>query len=172
MAEDGAVAEGFVAIEEALASRGFRHYEISNYARPGEEARHNLGYWRGEEYLGLGCGAFGFVRTARSSGVRWRNQILPDKYVQNANEPTMDREELDAGALLRERIMLGLRVEGGVDLAAAGDDLGIDAMTTERRRTIETLVSRGRLVADAEGARLRIPPRAWLFADDTAARLM
>jgi oxygen-independent coproporphyrinogen-3 oxidase len=170
MAEDGAVAEAFVAIDEALASRGLEHYEISNYARQGEEARHNLGYWRGEEYLGLGCGAFGFVRTSRGAGVRWRNQILPDKYVQNAHDPTMEREELDAEALLRERIMLGLRVREGLDLAAAGDDLGIDAMTKERQRTIDALVARGRL--SVEGTRLRIPPKAWLFADDTAARLM
>jgi len=170
MAEDGAVAEAFVAIDESLGARGLQHYEISNYAREGQEARHNLGYWRGEEYLGLGCGAFGFVRTSRGSGVRWRNQILPEKYVQNASDPTMEREELDAEALLRERIMLGLRVREGLDLAAAGDDLGIDAMTKERRRTIDALVARGRLSID--GARLSIPPKAWLFADDTAARLM
>ncbi|HEY2179853.1 MAG TPA: hypothetical protein VGH15_14880, partial [Caulobacteraceae bacterium] len=54
----------------------------------------------------------------------------------------------------------------GLDLAAAGDDLGVDPMTPERRRTIDALVARGRLEVD--GARLRIPPRAWLFADDTA----
>jgi putative oxygen-independent coproporphyrinogen III oxidase len=170
MAEDGAVAEAFLAIEETLGARGLQHYEISNYAREGEEARHNLGYWRGEEYLGLGCGAFGFTRTSRGTGVRWRNQILPDKYMQNAHDPTMEREELDAGALLRERIMLGLRVREGLDLAAAGDDLGVDAMTKERRRTIVTLIARGRLAID--GTRLTIPPHAWLFADDTAARLM
>lgn len=170
MAEDGAVAEAFVAIDEALGARGLGHYEISNYAREGQEARHNLGYWRGEEYLGLGCGAFGFVRTSRSSGLRWRNQILPEKYVQNAHDPTMEREELDAEALLRERIMLGLRVREGIDLAAAADDLGIDAMTKERRRTIDALVARGRVAID--GTRLTIPPVAWLFADDTAARLM
>ncbi len=169
MAEDGAVADAFVAIDEVLAKRGLRHYEISNYARPGEEARHNLGYWRGEEYLGLGCGAFGFARTEHG-GVRWRNQILPDKYVQSASAPTMEREDLDAQALLRERVMLGLRVVGGLDLAAVGDDLGVDAMTAERRRAIDALVSRGRLIAD--GARVWIPSRAWLFADDTAARLM
>jgi oxygen-independent coproporphyrinogen-3 oxidase len=170
MAEDGAVAEAFVAIDEALGARGLAHYEISNYAREGQEARHNLGYWRGEEYLGLGCGAFGFVRTSKGAGVRWRNQILPDKYVQNAHDPTMEHEELGAEALLRERIMLGLRVREGLDLAAAGDDLGIDAMTKERRRAIDALVARGRL--SAEATRLVIPPKAWLFADDTAARLM
>lgn len=169
LADDGAVAEAFVAVDEALGARGFGHYEISNYARPGEEARHNLGYWRGEEYLGLGCGAYGFSFTARGAGVRWRNRVLPDDYVHNATDPTTEREELDAGALLRERIMLGLRVTEGLDLAAAGDELGIDPMTTERRRAIAALVKRGRLVA--LGSRLVIPPRAWLFADDTAARL-
>jgi oxygen-independent coproporphyrinogen-3 oxidase len=169
LAQDGAVAEAFLAIDEALSSRGFRHYEISNYAIAGEEARHNLGYWRGEEYLGVGCGAFGFAREG-THGTRWRNEILPEKYVQNATNPTMTTEALDAGALLRERIMLGLRIAGGFDLAAAGDDLGVDPFTSDRRRAIEKLVARGRLVA--HGPHLHIPPNAWLFADDTASRLM
>ncbi len=171
LAQDGAVAEAFLAIDEALRTRGFRHYEISNYAHPGEEARHNLGYWRGEEYLGVGCGAFGFVRSeARGCGERWRNEILPEKYMQNARSPTMELEKLDAPTLLRERIMLGLRVEGGFDLAQAGDDLGVDPFTSDRRRAIESLVRRGRLIAN--NTNLHIPPNAWLFADDTASRLM
>jgi putative oxygen-independent coproporphyrinogen III oxidase len=166
LAEDGAVADAFIAIDDALTGRGFRHYEISNYAKPGEEARHNLGYWRGEEYLGLGCGAFGFTRTG-SRGLRYRNEIDPARYVHEA--PHQEREELDASALLRERIMLGLRIEDGFDLAAAGDDLGIDAFTTERRRAIDTLVTRKRLTIT--GTHLCIPRPAWLFADDTAACL-
>ena len=44
---------------EALGAAGFRRYEVSNYARPGHEARHNLGYWHGAPYLGLGCAAYG-----------------------------------------------------------------------------------------------------------------
>jgi coproporphyrinogen III oxidase-like Fe-S oxidoreductase len=169
IAPDGAVADAFLAIDEALVARGFRHYEISNYAMPGDEARHNLGYWRGEEYLGLGCGAYGFVRTKRDEGLRWRNQILPETYLAHTGDPTLERETLDGTALLRERIMLGLRIEGGLDLAAAGDDLALDPLTPERRRTIETLALRGRLVAD--GSRVSIPRSAWLFTDDTASRL-
>jgi oxygen-independent coproporphyrinogen-3 oxidase len=168
LADDGAVADAFIAIDEALGARGFRHYEISNHAQPGQEARHNLGYWRGEEYLGLGCGAFGFARTG-GAGVRWRNEILPEKYVAAERDPTSEREELDARAMLRERIMLGLRIEEGFDLAAAGDELGIEPFTDERRRAIDTLVSRSRLARS--GTQLRIPRSAWLFADDTAARL-
>ena len=166
LADDGRVAEAFLAIDEALSARGFRHYEISNYALPGEEARHNVGYWRGEEYLGLGCGAYGFLRNG-SGGERYRNPVDPARYMQ---APASDSHEpLDRQALLRERIMLGLRMADGLDLDAAAADLEVDPWTEERERTVLLLAARDRLVR--EGSRLRIPPRAWLFTDDTAARL-
>jgi oxygen-independent coproporphyrinogen-3 oxidase len=174
LADEGAVAEAFLAIDEALVGRGFAHYEVSNYARPGQPARHNLGYWRGDEYLGLGCAAVGFLRTrlpvdlpVRPQGVRYRNDPAPDVYLSGARAPSC--EPLDAATLLRERIMLGLRLEEGVDVTAAGDDLGVPGWTPARERTSEWLVGRGRLVRD--GARARIPREAWLWTDDTAARL-
>ena len=179
MAEDGAVADAFLAIDETLERRGLRHYEISNYAEPGEEARHNLAYWRGDEYVGLGCGAFGYVRSG-SGGIRWRNAILPKDYVERTRSARADtigeedgitvmREELSPTALLRERIMLGLRVAEGVDLARAARELDVDPWTGERLRTIDILTERGRLVR--EGDVLRVPRAAWHFTDDTAARL-
>ena len=176
-ADDGVVAESFLAIEESLRPYGLEHYEISNYARPGEEARHNLGYWRGEEYLGLGCGAFGFLRDDTgppSSGVRTRNDVAPDRYLESTRSPGSmlragTREALDAETLLRERIMLGLRLSAGFDLGAAGEDLGVVGWTEERTKEAKKLIARGRL-ARGEG-RLRIPPAAWLWTDDTAARL-
>lgn len=193
LAEDGAVADAFVAIEEALTERGLGHYEVSNYARSGQEARHNLGYWRGDEYLGLGCGAFGFARTepsgAAARGVRWRNATRPEVYVRGAiSTPTSSfgaredaaigaredaadgaHEELDAETLLRERIMLGLRVACGFDLAESANALGVLGWTPERTRAAQRLEERGRVVR--EGSVLRIPPQAWLWTDDTAARL-
>lgn len=179
LADDGRVAEAFLAIDEALAGRGLAHYEISNYAAPGHEARHNLGYWRGGEYLGLGCGAYGFVRRA-GSAIRYRNAIDPAKYM-DATRTTRDdavgegdglsitSERLDGETLLRERIMLGLRLAGGLDVDAAARELGVEPWPDERRRSADRLVARGRLARD--GSRLFIPPREWLWADDTAARL-
>ena len=167
LADDGAVAEAFLAIDDALSSRGFRHYEISNYAKPGEEARHNLGYWRGEEYLGLGCGAVG-----RTGGVRYRNLTDPKRYVEGTKAPEIapaTLEELDGETLLRERIMLGLRLEEGFDLGESGRELGVAGWTEARSREAAALEKRGRLVRDGE--RMRIPRAAWLWADDTAARL-
>src|SRR5436305_14236572 len=118
MADDAVVADAFLAIDEALSSRGLSHYEISNSASPGEEARHNLAYWRGDEYVGLGCAAYGFVRSeaSRGGGVRWRNQVDPRRYVERAGDVaavTFSSEALDAEALLRERIVLGLRIPDG-----------------------------------------------------------
>ncbi len=180
MADDGAVADSFLAIDEALEKRGLRHYEISNYAAPGEEARHNLAYWRGDEYIGLGCAAFGYVRTSRAKGLRWRNAIVPKDYVKRTENARSDmlgegdgisvmHEDLSPEALLRERIMLGLRVAEGVDLGRAARELAIDPWTPERLRTIDALLERGRVARD--GDVLRVPRAAWLFTDDTASRL-
>jgi putative oxygen-independent coproporphyrinogen III oxidase len=179
LADDGLVAEAFLAIDEALGREGFGHYEISNYARPGEEARHNLGYWRGEEYLGLGCAAWGFVRT-KSGGLRYRNVVDPERYLAATKEIDAGRvwdertlanarEPLDGEALLRERIMLGLRLAEGFDLEASASELGVDPWPAARRRVADGLASRGRLKID--GPRLSIPRGAWLWTDDTAARL-
>jgi putative oxygen-independent coproporphyrinogen III oxidase len=174
LADDGVVAEAFLAIDEAVGARGFAHYEVSNYARPGQEARHNLGYWRGDEYLGLGCGAYGFVRTGPPSpgrgGERYRNEVLPERYMIEADATAAAaREPLDGPTLLRERIMLGLRMDEGLDLDAAADDVGAPAWTPQRLRAAVWLEERGRIVR--EGSRLRVPRAAWLWTDDTAARL-
>jgi oxygen-independent coproporphyrinogen-3 oxidase len=173
LADDARVAEAFLAIDEALGERGFEHYEISNYALAGQEARHNVGYWQGDEYVGLGCAAFGMVRRG-AAAVRYRNPLDPRAYDEATRSAeklggATKTEPLDALALLRERIMLGLRLATGFDLSAAGDDLAIDPWTPERAREVERLVDRGRLVR--VGHRLSVPRAAWLWTDDTAARL-
>jgi len=193
LADDGRTADAFLAIDEALGARGFRHYEISNYAHPGEESRHNLGYWRGEEYIGLGCAAFGCVRIGAGGTplaasdvqrsverVRYRNAIDPKKYVEATRTMRRDRvgdgdgltlssETVNGEALLRERIMLSLRTEEGLDLEESATELRVEPWPRERRRAAERLVGMNRLRVD--GSTLSIPRPAWLFTDDTAARL-
>jgi len=181
MANEDAIVDAFFAIEATLAARGLGHYEISNYAAPGEEARHNLAYWRGVEYVGLGCGAFGFLR-GESGGVRYRNAVLPERYAEGAPRAAEGalgdevsgvegtREPLDAESLLRERIMLGLRLRVGFDLGEAASDLGVAPWPLDRERAAARLVAAGRLEREVD--HLRVAPRAWLFANDVAARLM
>jgi putative oxygen-independent coproporphyrinogen III oxidase len=176
LCEDAAMVESFFAVDEALGREGLAHYEVSNYARPGAEARHNLGYWRGREYLGLGCGAYGTLRSA-AGALRYRNQATPRSYLRavqvcsTAGVETIhaSEERLDGLALLRERIMLGLRMREGVDLAAIGADLGLDVFSADRERALAMLQSRGRIVR--RGSRISVPREAWIWADDTAATL-
>jgi putative oxygen-independent coproporphyrinogen III oxidase len=182
LADEGAVAESFLAIDEALTAAGFLHYEVSNYARPGQQARHNLGYWRGDDYWGLGCAAYGCATShaegAPARGERWRNLPFPDRYVEATTRLARAErlgavqesvEPLDAETLLRERLMLGLRIADGIDVARAGRDLGIPGWTVEREKAAKRLAERGRVVR--EGDVLRVPRDAWLWTDDTAARL-
>ena len=99
--------------------------------------------------------------------MRWRNEVIPERYLAVGSIST--EEALDAETLLRERIMLGLRVEDGIDMDAIAADLGIPAWTPERTRALAWLLERGRI--DKRGSKLRIPRAAWLWTDDTAARL-
>jgi oxygen-independent coproporphyrinogen-3 oxidase len=182
LAEDDAICDAFLAIERALGERGLEHYEVSNYARPGQASRHNLGYWRGAPYLGLGSAAYGFLRTA-DGGLRYRNQLDPGRYMtgtttlaagvpREGDGVTLNAEPLDRETLLRERIMLGLRLDEGVDLDAAARDLGLSheqTWTRARRRAVDLLVGSGGLTAD--GDRLRIPSARRLSTDGIAARL-
>jgi putative oxygen-independent coproporphyrinogen III oxidase len=175
-AEEG-VAEAFFAIEEALQAYGLMHYEISNYAREDHEARHNLGYWRGHDYIGLGCAAFGTVSERSAEGQprrarRYRNVTDPKRYMRAAlaHEPDVESEEpLDPETRLRERIMLGLRLREGLDLERAARELGVPAWTAERRRAAERLSAQGKLAI--EGKTIRVPRDAWVFCDGIAAEL-
>lgn len=170
--QEDAIADAFLAVREALAARGLAHYEVSNYARPGHEARHNLGYWRGHDYVGLGCAAYGTVSVGGGRARRYRNRTDPERYMAEAlagRSTEGSSEDLSPETRLRERIMLGLRLAEGLDLGAAADELGVPAWTNERRRAADRLLRKGLL--SMEGPRVRVPERAWLFADGVAAEL-
>jgi len=174
-----AVADSFVSVHEALTSLGFDHYEISNFARGGDVARHNVGYWRGDDYLGVGVGAWGTI-TEEGRRIRYRNTPVVDRYLAGAETWTsaeLDRagliselEPIDAPTALAERMMLGLRLAEGVDVESVAAELGAAPWPASRTRAVDRLVARGRLVRD--GPRLRIPVEQWLFADGTIAELM
>jgi oxygen-independent coproporphyrinogen-3 oxidase len=177
--DDELVAHSFEGVERVLEDAGFEHYEISNYARNGHYAEHNLGTWRGESYLGLGAGAFGTV-TVDGRVVRYRNARAADRYVgaAAADEVALwstsalvsDVELIDGRTALAERLMLGLRLASGVDVGELARETGATAWTADRERAVERLVRSGRL--ERSGDRLRIPRRAWLFSDGVIRELL
>ena len=159
--EDRAAAQ-YHSATVALADAGYRGYEISNWARPGHESRHNLAYWQRQPYEAVGPGAHAFDGASR----RW-NAARLDGYVAALNGPTPvlppgGTEPVDATSATLEALILGLRLDTGVPLAAAGEPPLADSfgwalaaelldVTAEDRVVLTT---RGRLLSNELFARL------------------
>jgi len=97
---------------ELLGASGYEHYEVSNWALPGRECRHNLGYWERRPYLGLGAGAHSW-----RDGRRWWNVRPPEQYlatVESGSDPIGGEELLDDEASRLESVFLGLRTSAGI----------------------------------------------------------
>src|SRR5579863_9943764 len=106
-------------VRDELPRRGFPMYEISNYAQPGHEARHNLTYWRGQSYLGLGAGAHSFAREG-VGGRRWWNERMPARYSAAAlagGIAETGSETVDAVLAAGEFVFLNLRLREGFMLS-------------------------------------------------------
>lgn len=162
VATDDEYATLFLAAEEALGALGYEHYEVSNYARPGRESRHNAHYWRGHAYLGLGAAAVGCLDEGVGGARRRKNVIEPDAYLRDPLAPPAESERLDAEDLLREALMLGLRTSRGVDLADVRERTGLDLLEA-RRAPIARRMELGDLVV--EDGHLRVPRSRWLSLD-------
>jgi len=107
--DDDLVANLYTMAIQRLAEAGFAQYEISNFARPGEECRHNLRYWRREQYLGFGIGAHSFIGDRRFANTRDIH-----RYIAGEREPEF-AEVLGEGEVRRETIFLRLRQAEGID---------------------------------------------------------
>jgi putative oxygen-independent coproporphyrinogen III oxidase len=102
---------------ERLGQAGYRHYEISNFARPGYESRHNTTYWHNEPYYGLGAGAHGYVHGNRHVNVKG---VQP--YIDAANRalPRMEQNLVSREEAMGDFMMVGLRLQEGVTQASFG----------------------------------------------------
>jgi len=110
-------ADIFLDCHERLSASGYRHYEVSNYARPGRESRHNSLYWTGELYLGVGAGAHSLLRD-NDSTMRRANAEDPNTYLnlsETDRDPCNHSEILRPAIAAREKVMLALRTSQGLD---------------------------------------------------------
>lgn len=101
---------------QTVKGRGFEHYEISNFAKPGYRCQHNLGYWQRQDYLGLGVAAASLVGNHRFSNVRNLEDYMAT--LEEQRLPIDEEETLSPRQVLAEAMFLGLRLLEGIDLAA------------------------------------------------------
>jgi oxygen-independent coproporphyrinogen-3 oxidase len=116
----------YATVREELPRRGYPMYEISNYAPPGHEARHNLTYWRAQSYLGIGAGAHSYAR-AGAGGRRWWNERGPNRYIERAlagGEAEAGSESIDDQTAAGEFVFLNLRLREGFALNDFEDRFG------------------------------------------------
>ena len=153
--DDDVAAARYAIVDELLTQAGLDWYEVSNWARPGGECRHNLAYWHGTDWWGVGPGAHSHV-----DGERWWNVRHPRTYAQAlaaGESPEEGREVLTEGQRRVETVMLGLRLAEGVPVTVLSP--GASARVGEN-------VARGLLdrTALADG-RLALTPAGRLLAD-------
>lgn len=155
-------------MEDAAAGRlseaGFTRYEISNYCRPGHACRHNLLYWQGHDYLGLGPSAQSYL-----DGRRFGNVESLDAYssmLEAGGLPIASSETLSADQRLRERLVFGLRLIEGVDQCL----LRHEPPDRAWRQTLDQLTRRGLL--EERAGRVRLTEAGRRFADSVAVELI
>jgi oxygen-independent coproporphyrinogen-3 oxidase len=137
------------ALAEAARARGYEHYEVSNYARPGFRSRHNQIYWRAQEYLACGPGACGFV-----GDVRYANARALPRYcgrLESGRLPIETSERLTMRQQIAERLILGLRTSDGIPRAWLEERVHGDAALARRVRDWKEA---GMLALDATSAHL------------------
>lgn len=169
LAGEDETARMFVELARILGDHGMERYEVSNFAKPGAEARHNLHYWRSRPYLGLGAAAVGCLDEGAGAARRYRNHPDAATYLAaDAASREESSEALDPLTIVREALMLGLRTAEGLDRAAVERRAGI-AIETGREREFARARERGELVEEA--GRLIVPRDRWLHLDGIVANL-
>ncbi len=152
---------------EYLGSRGIKQYEISNYSRPGYQCRHNIGYWRNEEFVGCGAGAAGFT-----NGRRYKVITDPLRYclaMECGGDVVEEDELLDTEASFRETVVMGLRLLRGVDKRRLFERFGL-TLDGQYGSILTELVGRGLLEEDRDS--LRLTARGRRFANQVMAELV
>ncbi len=163
---DTNLADQYAALRQTLLDAGYEHYEISNFCRPGRASRHNLTYWTGLPYLGLGASASGFLPPRR-----YANPASMEAYARQIEQGTVmpSAQVYDTDQLRKDYLMMGLRLTSGIDLAEyqARFDYGLAA---EKHKEIAHLSQLGLLEVDE--TRLRLSPAAYFVSNSVIGELL
>jgi oxygen-independent coproporphyrinogen III oxidase len=165
--EDSRLAEHYVLVGNLLEKAGVRQYEVSNFCRGNHQSRHNLNYWQGGDYIGLGVGAHGHERGRRSWNVSKLQEYLGR--IQSKGEAVEDFEELTPLTRLMEMVVFGLRMNEGIVLKDLEQKIGL-SLPSEKHERIDQFIKDGFLLN--EGGRLKVSPSGRLILDELSSRLI
>ena len=162
---DDEQAELFLKASELLTLSGFSHYEISNFAVPGHKCLHNLNYWQGGEYLGLGPAA-----ASHLEGSRFKNKSDLDSYLADPAHQPESIEQLDITAKACEEAMLRLRLlEEGLDIVALAEKYGVDSVKGLLQR-LDLMSDEGKI--ERKGHRYKLNPDRVLTSNPIFAEVL
>ncbi len=166
--DDDKLAEMYTAARIRLAEASYEQYEVSNWAKPGRESRHNLTYWRNGEWIGLGAGAASSYR-----GRRWKNSPALERYIvsvmASGTAQRVEDEQPDLAMQLFDHVTLGLRLREGVALCsfrAQYNEQLLNILSSEGALLIEHGV-----LQVVDGDRLRVSTEHQLILNEILARL-
>jgi len=160
---DEQMADSYELAREKLASAGYEHYEISNWAKPGRASRHNLKYWRREPYLGFGAGAHSF-----DGSTRWANAHDSMQYIGSIQSDKLPAEQIETVTreqALDEEMFLGLRQLNGIDLGKIESAYGVSLDTK-----LSSLETAG--LIEREGSIVRLAPKKLSISNEVFVELL
>ena len=163
--KDDLVADMMDYANAEMPKNGFARYEVSNFAKPGFESRHNFAYWNGDDYLGLGVGAHSMLNLSSGGRYRWANIANPKDYIlkmSQGDSVVAWNENVQGSELGFEYLMLGLRKVSGVSLSGFLQLTGKSIYETYPGM-VEVLT--GSRFLEVDGDELRLTPRGMSVAD-------
>jgi oxygen-independent coproporphyrinogen-3 oxidase len=170
-AEDDDTSDRYLFTMDYLESRGYEHYEISSFCKPGQRSRHNSAYWQHANYLGFGPAAHSFWWTGLPAQ-RWanvRNLKAYEGFLDGRQIPLDFREHLSLDTLADEHIMLALRTSDGIDLDNLETRYGVDLLD-EKLDQIALLEQAGH-IEPITGRKLRLTRTGRTVCDSVVQRL-
>ena len=165
--DDDLVTEFYHAAVSRFGELGYHQYEISNFALPERQSRHNLKYWTNQPFIGFGCGAYSYF-----AGRRWGNDRSVGRYIERIQER---RHAIDYHSHLsavdheEEALFLGLRLTEGIPLAGFRTRFGFD-LRERYRRQIAHLNDAG--LVELGPDRFRLTPRGWMLSNEVFTELL
>lgn len=156
----------YLTIMRRLKEAGYEQYEISNFARPGRQSRHNSAYWRNESYYGIGAGAHGYMRGFRHVNIKG---VQPYIEATRQGLPILERFEVTEQEAMEDFMMVGLRLLRGVTREEFRAQFGRELQEVFAA-PLQRLIAQGMLISDGEGYRLS--EQGLLFGNDVFAQFL